>query len=373
MAFPPVNEPINKLRGYKPLVYLGDKIILARLNEVYVADLRLEQIRHVCTVGKLSGIPCYLSRFRLMQRLLRLEMGPATPLEEDGCFLVFYRNKVFHVDIERRVAKPEVVPALTKKPLQMLLIQSGVHKGSVLLGDYQLNAEYGPVNIYRRDRTGVWNVSFVFPKGEINHVHGILEDARSECFYILTGDFGKGACIWKADTSLKDVRPLVRSGQMSRACWLMPWNGKLIFATDQQANFNYLCTIEVGESVRVNRQFPIAGSSIYFSNTHSDPIVFSTAVEPKSTNGVTPGSLMSTRRAAGILSDEACVYVGTPALGFEILFSGKKDGLPFGLFQFGNINFPSGTSSDQSYVHFYCSALTGHDGTTYVMKLKPND
>jgi hypothetical protein len=373
MAFPSVNEPINKLKGYKALVYLGDEIVLARLNKLYVADLRLEKIRHVCTVGKLSGIIGYLSRFRFIQRLLRLEMGPATPLEEFGCFLVFYRNQVYHVDIKRLVAKPEIVPSLIKKPLQMLLIKSGVHKGSVLFGDYQLNAEYGPVNIYRRDRKGVWDFAFVFPQGEINHVHGIIEDARSECFYILTGDFGKGACIWTADLALKEVRPLVRSGQMSRACWLMPWSGRLVFATDQQANFNYLCTIDVGENVRVKQLFPIVGSSIYFSNTHTDPIVFSTAVEPKSTNGVTLMSLMSTRRADGILSDEACVYMGTPTHGFEIIFSGKKDHLPFGLFQFGNISFPSGTSSDQMYVHFYCSALIGHDGTTYVMKLKPND
>ena len=84
-----MNEPISKLRGYKPLVYLGDTINLARLNDIYVADMRLERIRHVCSFGTLSGITGYLSRFRLMQWLLRLKMGTATPLDEDGCILVF--------------------------------------------------------------------------------------------------------------------------------------------------------------------------------------------------------------------------------------------------------------------------------------------
>jgi hypothetical protein len=368
-----MNEPISKLRGYKPLVYLGDKIILARLNDIYVADMRLERIRHVCSVGKLSGIMGFLSRFRLMQRLLRLEMGPATPLDENGCILAFYRGQAFHIDIERRVAKPEAVSGLTKKPLQILLIQSGVHKGEVLCGDYRRNSEYDPVKIYRRYRNGVWDVAFVFPKCEINHVHGIFEDAQRDCLYILTGDFGQGACIWVADMALKDVRPLVRRGQMSRACWILPWNGKLIFATDQQAGFNYLCTIEDKQGISFNRQFPIAGSSIYFSSAHSDLIVFSTAVEPEPSNGGTLRSLLLNRRAAGILGDESCVYAGTPAQGFEIIFSGKKDGLHFGLFQFGNIQFPSGTSSDRTYVHFYCSALVGHDGTTYAMKIELND
>jgi hypothetical protein len=368
-----MNNFINKLSGYKPLLYLGNSIILARFNNIYVADLRLEQIEHVCSVGTLSGVSGLLSRFRLMQRLLRLEMGPATPLDEDGCFLVFYRGQAFHVDLKRRLAKPETVPGLTKRPHQILLIQSGPLKGTVLLGDYRRNIEYDPVNIYRRDRNGVWNVAFVFPKGEINHIHGVFEDSQRECLYILTGDFGQGACIWVADMALNNVRPLVREGQMSRACWIQPWNGKLVFATDQQAEFNYLCTMESLENKHVSRQFPIAGSSICFSSTHTDPIVFSTAVEPESYNKITWRSLLSNRRAAGILSDEACVYAGTPTRGFEIIFSGKKDYLPFGLFQFGNIHFPSGTSTEQAYVHFYCSALKGHDGTCYVVKLESNN
>lgn len=368
-----MNQPTAQLRGYKPLVYLGDRLILVRLNEIYVSDLRLEHIEHVCSVGTLSGAAGFLSHFRLMQRLLRLEMGPAVPLDEENCFLVFYRGQAFHVDIERRVAKSEVVPELSKRPHQMLLIQSGTHKGSVLFGDYRRNIEYDPVNVYRRNRDGTWDVAFVFPKGEINHVHGIFEDARRGCLYILTGDFGQGACIWVADMGLTDVRPLVRAGQMSRACWILPWNDTLVFATDQQAEHNYLCTLEGRADEPVSRQFPIAGSSIFFSSTHTDPIVFSTAVEPESSNRFSLLSLLSNRRAGGILSDEACIYAGTPTRGFEILFSGKKDCLPFGLFQFGNIQFPAGTSADPTYVHFYCSALTGHDGSLYAVKLESHD
>jgi hypothetical protein len=368
-----MKEPISKLRGYKSLVYLGDKIILARSNDIYVADLRLERIEYVCSVGTLRGFWGLLSRFRLMQRFLRLEMGPATPLDEYGCFLVFYRGTAFHVDLEKQVATPEVVPTITKKPLQMLLIQSGVDRGSVLFGDYRSNFEYASVNIYRRYPNGVWEIAFVFPKGEINHVHGVFEDVRRNRLYILTGDFDQGACIWVADMALKDVRPLFRAGQMSRACWILPWEDMLIFATDQQEAFNYLCTIAGHQSEVIKRHFPIAGSSIFFSSTHTDPIVFSTAVEPLSANKITIRSLLSIRRAAGMLGDKSCVYVGTPSRGFEIIFSGKKDCLPFGLFQFGNINFPSGSSTDQTYVHFYCSALAGHDGTTYAMRLGPNE
>ncbi len=352
-----------------PLIYLGDKIILGRLNKIYIADLYLKKIQYVCSVGTLNGIYGLFFRSRLLQRLLRLEIGPATPLHDYGCFLAFYRGRVFHVDIAKRVARPEVVPKLSKKPLQMLLIQSGSQKGSVLLGDYCLNPNYEPVSVYRRDPNGVWDIAFTFQKGEINHVHGIFEDAERNCLFILTGDFDQGACIWDSDLALKEVRPMVRKGQMSRACWILPWKEKLIFATDKQAELNYLCSVESQDIERINQHFPIVGSSIYFSSTHSDPIVFSTAVEPVPSGKITLRMLLSIRRAAGILSDNACVYAGNPEQGFDIIFSGKKDCLPFGLFQFGNIRFPTGISSDNSLVHFYCSALRGHDGVMYAVNL----
>lgn len=364
-----MTRQIISLAGYIPLVYLDDRIVLSRLNRLYVADLHFKNIEYVCSIGQLDGIRRFLSRFRLMQRLLRLEMGPATPLQEKGCLLVFYRGQAFRIDIYQRKASREYVPGLSRNPLQMLLIQSGPLEGSVVFGDYHRNANYDPVHVYRRDTSGHWKIAYLFPKGAINHVHGIFEDTGRNCLYLLTGDFDQGACIWVADQTLNDVRPMVREGQMSRACWIVPRKKNLVFATDQQEDFNYLCSVDSHETQRIDRHFPIAGSSIYFSRTHYDPIVFSTAVEPHPSNKLTLRSLLSTRRAAGILSDIACVYAGSPEKGFEIIFSGQKDGLPYGLFQFGNIRFPDGTSSDSQYVHFYCSALRGHDGVAYAVQL----
>lgn len=365
-------RPIIKLVGYVPLVYLEDRIVLSRLNRLYVADLHFKNLKYVCSIGKLGSIWRLLSRFRLMQRLLRLDMGPATPLQEKGCLLVFYRGHAYHVNINQPKASQESVPGLTRNPLQMLLIETGPREGSVVFGDYSRNASYDPVNIYRRDKSGQWEIAYVFPKGEINHVHGIFEDASRNCLYLLTGDFDQGACIWAADMKFRNVRPLLRKGQMSRACWIIPWDEKLVFATDQQEEFNYLCTFDSHETQRIDRHFPIAGSSICFSRTHSDLIVFSTAVEPHPSNKFTLRSLLSMRRAPGILSDNACVYVGRPGEGFDIVFTGKKDRLPYGLFQFGNIRFPDGRSSNTQYIHFYCTALEGHDGVAYAVQLAQN-
>lgn len=364
--------PLFKLKGYTPLVYLGDRVVLSRLNKVYIADLNLKNIEFICLVGEVDILGLLLSRIGLVRRFLRLNMGPATPLQQPGCFLVFYRKRLFRVDINMRTATQESVPSLTNTALQMLLIQSDPKEGSVVFGDYAFNPNFNPVNIYHRDKYGHWEIAYTFPKGEVNHIHGIFEDIGRNCLYILTGDFEQAACIWMADLAFKNVIPMLRQGQASRACWIVPSNQHLVFATDQQEEFNYLCSFDTQALQCIYRHFPIAGSSIFFSRTHSDPIVFSTAVEPHPSKRFNPFALLSIQRASGILSDHACVYVGTLEDGFKIVFSGRKDWLPYGLFQFGNIRFPDGRSTDTRYIHFYCSALVGHDNVTYAMQLTPS-
>ncbi|WP_341880155.1 hypothetical protein [Synechococcus sp. UW140] len=368
-----MSEVLCCLKGFKALIYLNKGIILARFNNIYFSDLRFERIEFVCSVGKLGPLFFLISRIRLLQRLFRLELGPASPLLEPGCFLVFFRGNVFFVDVEKSSATLEFFSLCHKRPLQLLLLRSGPHAGSVLLGDYQSNFDYNSVNIYRRKPNGVWDIAFTFPEGEINHVHGIFEDSSRNILYILTGDFGSGACIWLSDLDFMNVRPLSRSGQKSRACWVLPFGNLLVFATDQQAEINYLCTIDLDDGSTINQLFPIVGSSICSSNVHVDPFVFSTAVEPISANKITLGGLLSSKPAPGILGDVACVYVGSLHTGFRVIFSAKKDFLPFGLFQFGNILFPVGDSANTNYVHFYCSSLLGHDGNSYFMTLQDSE
>ena len=360
---------INEIRGYKALLYLGDKIVLARLNEIFIADLNLENLRYVCEVGVPNLLVKAISHFRLMQRLFRVELGPAVALGQKDCFLVFYRNQVYHVNTTLCLARREDIPELKHRPLQLTLSKSSEVAGSIYFGEYTPNFEYGPVNIYRREVKGTWVVIYKFPSGQINHIHGIFEDVDRSCFYILTGDFDQGAGIWVSNLAFTEVKPLVRSGQSSRACWIFPWRERLIFATDQQAGCNYLCEINGLEEGVVNRLFPIVGSSIYFSSCHNTALIFSTSAEPDSSNKLSLARLFSTRRAAGMLGDSVCIYAGSPEIGFDIIFTDTKDLLPFGLFQFGNICFPTGFSTDETLLHFYSTALKKSDGTTYALRI----
>ena len=132
---------------------------------------------------------------------------------------------------------------------------------------------------------------------------------------------------------------------------------------------NSFCSLDLSNNYRFQIHFPIVGSSIYFSSSHSNPIVFSTTVEPMPTEVLTLGSLFSNQPASGILSNSSCIYSGSLDTGFAIIFKAEKDFLPFNLFQLGSIQFPSGKSTICDYVHFYCTSLIGLDGNTYVLKL----
>lgn len=370
MVVKTLKTPFNSLKGFKPLVYLGDLLVLSRHNHIFTADLCLNDVTYICSLPSTNIFKKIALKVRLLDRLFRLEMGPAVPLSDINRFLVCFNGHIFCVDISARAITSEFLPStFPRRPLQMLLMQSKGYEGVVLCGDYSRNSNYYPVNVYKRVPDGSWSIVFSFALGEVNHIHGIFEDIDNKSLYILTGDFYHAACIWVSNLDFSDVHPLSRIGQNSRACWVALTGQYLCYATDQQELVNSFCSLDLANNNRFQIHFPIVGSSIYFSSNHSNPIVFSTTVEPTPAEDLTLGSLFSNQPASGILSNFSCIYSGSLDTGFEIIFKAEKDFLPFNLFQFGSIQFPSGTSDFDDYVHFYCSSLTGLDGNTYVMKL----
>lgn len=357
---------LNKIKGYRALVYVNDFVLLAKKNEIFKASLSLDRIQYICTLRSTSLVEKIIFSTRLLQRLFRLEVGPAVYIKERELILVFLGKNLYSICLASVLVREELIPSLTKRPLQMHV--SNKEDGVVYFGEYTSNFQYGPVKIYRRDLEKGWDVAFVFEEGQINHVHGIHEVPDDNNYYILTGDFQSGAGIWITDTNFSEVKPLIRGSQDARACWIKTWSGRTFIATDRQDSCNYLCEFLGG---KIKKLFPIVGSSIYCASSFigQDLLVFSTAVEPNSSNKLSIISLCGFKRADGILSDHACVYAGNPIEGFKILFSRKKDWLPFGLFQFGNISFPSGKNNGQ-ILHFYCIGLSGADDSTYAVDAK---
>ena len=365
-----MGELVNSIYGYSVLLYIDNVLILSRGQNLYVADKFLSNIKFLCELMPLNLWKNIAIKSRLFQRLFRHDCGPAIPIEEYGCFLVFFRSDLFKVNYLTGRKSKEFIAGLKKRPLQLCISKMNGISGEIYFGEYVSNLNFNPINIYRRTRTGEWQVIYTFPKGEINHVHGIFEDRDQRCFYILSGDFDRGACIWRANIDFSQVFPLSRSGQKSRACWIHPSSGGFLFATDRQDGINYLCSGQIlHSSLEIKELFPILGSSIYSVAYQNQKFAFSTAVEPNSQNLVNLNSLFSRKKSLGSLSENASIYYGDPSEGFKIIFSGPKDWLPFRLFQFGTMRFPAGIPVDDHLLHFYCVGITGADNTSYVIRI----
>lgn len=46
---------------------------------------------------------------------------------------------------------------------------------------------------------------FTFAQGQVNHIHDVVPDPYRECFWILTGDFGEAAGIWRVTPDWSSV------------------------------------------------------------------------------------------------------------------------------------------------------------------------
>ncbi len=363
-------KKLKLLPNYKPILYWYDKLILAKGSDIFLTDLNLNKLNFIAT------LPCtWLKRIfsmsRLLTRIFRLEVGPACNIYDEKHCLIFFGGIIYKLNLTNGKFKKEFTLPKRRKILNFTYVDVPGFKNGVYFGEYFSNPDKRNTKLFYRNEYGVWDVVFEFKNGEINHVHNIVQDYKRNCLYILTGDFGEAAAIWKVSSNFQTVSRFLNSGQNSRACWLKVDGDRLIYATDSQLETNYLRNINLsgGQLISSQNLQKISGSSIYFLETLSRRFIFSTAVEPNVSKGNKYLALLSRCRGPGIHSDYSYVYFGRFGEQASQVFKAKKDFYPFGLFQFGTIQFPGGVSPEESLLHVYGSAVKDFDGSTLLLKL----
>jgi len=364
-----IQPQTRPLIGIKPIVLDGevgyfvrrDRLILMRLTDLHAID----------SIGlplpKMSG---YLTRSQLLTRALRLgvQCGSVwrdTVVIAAGGRLISVR-KTGDTLSEARL---EAHLRQGRSPLNFAVLDGvdGFDDG-VCYGEYFTNPARGPVGIMRRDQHGQWSRAFEFPAGEINHIHNLVPDPARGCVWILTGDFDEGAAIWMARNNFSTVEAVVRGTQEVRACVAYPVPQGLLYATDSQLHGNSIRLLEAGGAGWTHRQlWPVNGPVIYGARV-GELYVFSTATEPNQAVRCRLSSLLDTRPGPGIARNESQVILGSIEHGFHTVLTRAKDPLPYRLFQFGNIFFPSGTSSNDR-LFIYSIANRGVGMSTEVFKL----
>lgn len=310
-----------------------------------------------------------VARVKLLHRLLRLGVRAAIAIDEN-VLLLSISNYVYELNLSTGHLSKGYFCGSGIRPLSFALIESlsSFPKG-VYFGGYLSNMAKKPVAIYHRIEEDKWEEVFLFPAGEINHVHCIVEDPYRDCIWIFTGDFDKASAIWKAENNFSKVTRLVSNNQIYRGCVSFPIKEGLLYATDTPFADNYICLLNLYNKC-VSRLQVIQGSCIYGCHW-KDRYVFSTTIEGDGRKTSKLEFLFGRKNGLGIKDHEVHLYIGNVEDGFEDIFQLKKDLMPYYTFQFGAFKFPYGFNSTP-HLYFQPIATSRHDLDLLQLNLPEN-
>lgn len=293
----------------------------------------------------------------LLGRLLRLGIRTAVGFGNDR-IVCSVGNTVFEYDFAKREQSRGYVCERGVRPLVFSDVKNiEGFKDGVYFGAYIGRLEKKPVNIYRRTGVDIWEIAYTFPEGQINHIHNIIPDPYRNCLWVLTGDFGEAAAIWKVTNNFQTIERVVCNNQKYRGCVAFALPEGLLYATDSPLEENHVFLLHPADYT-CRAVTAISGSCIYGCQWN-DGYVFSTTVEPTGKYKNKLDFLFHWKIGPGIKDRYTRIYYGTLDKGFEIIHKEKKDCLPF-IFQFGSIKFPAGRN-DGAVLYFMPVATKKHD------------
>ena len=337
----------------------GDALTLVRCDD------DLADARPLASLPQ-SGIQSLATRSRLARRALRAEATDAVQIS-DQAVLINHRDTLRRLDVRTGGLTVDFSIPQARRALHLTRVEGASPKADgVYFGDYMSNMSKQPTTIWHRSaRTGRWRPVHTFPAGEVNHIHDVVFDPFRECFWVLSGDFGAAAAIWRASLDWKKVEPLFRGEQQHRATWMFVLPDRIFYATDSQLEANWLmCLTFTGNKPALERIRESPGSSIY--GAAADGVFyFSTSVEPGYPAGGRLASLLTRTPGPGIRDRCAFVYGLAQDGTVRDLHAAAKDAWPLITFQFGTFRLCARSSGG---VFVTGQAVAGDDGRTRVLK-----
>lgn len=309
-----------------------------------------------------------LSMFRLTERLFRLEPRIAVEICE-GKILLSFCGAAYCVDTHKGTIQREVQYRQgMNNPLNFCKIDGiAGFDNCIAFGEYWGNTDREPVSIYIRKEAN-WILAYTFPKGTVQHIHGLVADKFRNCVLILTGDKDNESGIWVAKNNFSVVEPILYGSQRYRSCVLFPLPEGVLYATDTPLEKNQLIFINMRHadwSEHIIYDMP--GPCIYGTFVEGQ-YVFATSVEPDSRiTGIK--YLLSDQLGPGVNDRNSHIVIGNLCEGFSKAVAFEKDFLPMGLFQFGNVQFPNGVMRTSGFV-MYPVSVRKYDGRTLVLQFE---
>lgn len=290
----------------------------------------------------------FLSKIPIINRLLRAEITKLYP-EKNGIQLAIAKKGIFLKRAKKNYFKKVFHIKRGSKPLNLCYIPSG----SVFFGEYFANINKEEVNIYGSEDGGYhWNVVFTFPKGEINHIHGLFYDKYTDKIWFCTGDREDECIIGYTEDEFKTIVEVFRGGQEYRTCNLFFYKDFIVFGTDSQYIVNEIKMFS-RNSFEITILQNIQGTAIKGGQV-GDISYLSTTVEPSEVNK----------------DKYSHLWISKGGLIWEEIYKAKKDFLP-SIFQFGSIEFPEyDIDGDLETLYFSGRALKDIGGGTKAINIK---
>lgn len=337
---------LKKIDNFRALIVKDDFIIGSKGYSIYKFNIVTDEMEFIARVD--SFINSVLSRISFTRRLFRAEITNLYNLN-DGSELLIAKKGIYRRPLNSsRFIRSFSVPRGTR-PMNLCVTPDG----EIFFGEYFNNIVKEPVNIYSSLDNGLtWKIKFTFPKGSINHIHGIFYDSFVNYIWIVTGDRDDECIIGYTDDGFATFHEVFRGGQEFRCCNLFFFKDQILFATDSQYIENEIKSFN-RKTLELKTLYKINGSCIYGGQT--DTMVYlSSSIEPSKVN----------------FNKFSSLYISfNNGYDWLILDQFKKDYMPSFLFQFGSIIFPRYMNNKFNLLIFYCRALDKVDGKTLIYSL----
>jgi len=358
------------LKSFKAICCLDKKILLCKANKLYLYDIANDSKEFLLKIPFKKKYQSF-SFSKKLRRLFRLDIPYAYYSEFLSILFVCAAGKIYEIDLESQQITSTFDLSRGSRPLN--LTEVGGIKGfeqGIYFGEYFANSKYGPLHIYKRVGVGDWQIVYTFPMNSAYHIHNLILDPYRNCLWIFTGDLDEHTAIWKAEDNFRTVKPLFKGNQYYRACFGIALENRLLYATDSQMVENVVCEILFnGEEHHFRKVASIEGSVIYGSR-FQNYFLGATAVEPNGfPTSLTLHQIVNNKHGKGIKSNNATVFLyDYRNQTFQEIKRNEKDKLPFFLFQFGSMRFPTGMENAQ-YLIWYNVGLKNNDCDTEIYKI----
>lgn len=349
----------NHLKGVKPLFYNSHgNLILSKGALVF--EKNGDKLAFICELPVTVGEKL-LFKSKLLVRLFRY--GVMSAAEYDGAYYFAFDKSIYRYDLKKGKLTCDFTFSKGRGPLSFTVIE-GIQgfKNGLYFGEYISNASKKPVKIFKRQ--GEWSVVYEFSDGELNHIHNLVPDHKSQCVWILAGDFDESAAIYKVTGNFEEVDIVLSGSQNYRACVAFPLEGGLIYATDTQQTKNSIRILtQYDGSWKSHHVHDIIGSCIYGQEL-PDYYVFSTSTEPSEIVESRISGLLDNKPAPAIEKNQSDIMVlSKKSREVKIIYSAEKDIYPYRLFQFGTVMFPQGIPKENEIAAYFVGSKK-HDLTT---------